>query len=687
MNKRVKVPNYSSISNRLSAIREDNKTIQSSVILTFEFHEELAQTLIKSNLLNVENNVESDDWQLRGDWPAVLFYDPRREPNGLVLPNNFEIHFWKGKEYGCHHSKAYAFIYDDDSAELIISSANFTIQGMFKNRELICDFLLSKDDYQYLPLFKDWLEFLKDNTRERNSTALTQYIQQLNKIIQSCTAPKISYCPRLLISGYEQSDPKSCSGTNGLNSLKKYIQSQGVNDPVKMVIVSPFFDKNQSVINQFINKFPSLVDVYVFSNNWSNALSVESSRLKIHHFCIPDDVSVDEDELLKKFWGGIVDSFQIKKRPLHAKLLLLLDKNGNGVIYVGSANFTRNAWLGKNYELGVVGLFDRSLHSEKKIQSFIEGLFGVKTVKVPSCTTENFKEDPEDANIEFIFPKNLESIKLTGIFSDEGRLTGGRFVFHTIDNTKIDGNFLWNNAEIELSRLSNKQDFFSQILPLSYIEDSLSTSRVMTWKYETQEIAIPFNIDSNFGISAQVHFLVQDALSYLTDRILSNDNPQSYSRRSKAISQKIKEDNNFLSEKDSSVRRDQNTVIYVQNWLKNLAVLENALFDKRKKITTNQLQELPIFFKCISAQIFEQKEITNASACLCTGEIYKLAKKVYEKLKTEESGNQLINDGDWRKSLETLLKNFETATEGINGKTDQNVLQIYKNFVMGGSDE
>lgn len=684
MKKRVKVPDYFSLSNRLSAIREDNKNIQSSLILTFEFHEELAQTLIKSGLLNLENSVESGDWQLRGDWPAVLFYDPRHEPNSLVLPNNFEIHFWKGKEYSYHHGKAYAFTFDDDSAELIIGSANFTIQGMFKNRELLCDFQLSKDDCQYLLLFKDWLAFLKENTRERNSTALTQYMQQLDKIIQSCTFPKISRSPVLLTSGYKQFNFELYSSTKGLDSLQKYVKNQRI-DPIKIVIVSPFFDKNQSVIKQFQSKFSSLADVYVFSNNWPNVLSAELSKLKIHRFYIPDDVSVDEEALLQKFWGGIVDSFQIKKRPLHAKLLLLLDKNGNGAIYVGSANFTRNAWLGKNYELGVVGLFNHNLHSEQKIRSFIENLFGVKTDKILSGTTDNFKEDPEDADLEFIFPKNLESIKLTGTFSSDGRLTGGRFVFHTIDNEKIKGNFSWNDVEIELLRSSNKQDFLSQTFSLADIKDPLSTSREMTWKFETREITIPFNIDSNFGISAQMHFVVQDALSYLTNRLV-NDNPQSYFRNSKVLSQKIREDNNFLPEMSSFVRRDQNAVIYVQNWLKNLAALENALFDK-KKLTINLLQELPIFFKCISAQIFEKKEITNTAACLCTGEIYKLAKKVYEKLKTEDSGNQLTNEEDWKESLETLLKNFEVAVESVKGKTDQSVLQLYKNFVMGGDNE
>lgn len=72
---------------------------------------------------------------------------------------------------------------------------------------------------------------------------------------------------------------------------------------------------------------------------------------------------------------------------------------------------------------------------------------------------------------------------------------------------------------------------------------------------------------------------------------------------------------------------------------------------------------------------------------MCTGEIYKLAKKVYEKLKTEDSGNQLTNEEDWKESLETLLKNFEVAVESVKGKTDQSVLQLYKNFVMGGDNE
>lgn len=687
MNKRVKVPDYSSLSNRLAAIREEDKSILSSVILTFEFHEELAQTLIKSSLLNLENNVESDDWQLRGDWPAALFYDPRREPHGLVLPNNFEINFWKGKECGCHHSKAYAFIFDNDTAELIIGSANFTIQGMFKNRELLCDFQLSKEDSQYLPLFRDWLEFLKEQAFGRKSAALVQYVQQLDKIIQNCPAPEINHCPKLLISGYNQPGSKLNSVVKGLNSLQEYVKNQKISVPVKMVIVSPFFDKNKSVINDFLKKFPSLADVYVFSNNWPNVLSTGLPELKIHQFCIPDDISVDEEVLLKKFWGGIIDSFQIKKRPLHAKLLLLLDKDGNGVIYVGSANFTCNAWLGKNYELGVVGLFAHKLQSERRIQSFIENLFGVKTEKVSNVATGDFTEDPEDDDTEFIFPKNLESINLTGTFSDEGQLMGGRFVFHTIDNTKIDGNFSWNGVEIELSRSSNNQDFLSQPFTLSEIKDPLSTSREMTWKFETKEITIPFNIDSNFGISAQMHFVVQDALSYLAYQVINKENSQSYLKKFKILSQKNSEDNDLPSEENSSVRRDKNTVIYVQKWLKNLATLENALLDEKKHLNFTHLEELPIFFKCISAQIFNQKEITNTAACLCTGEIYKLAKRVYDKIKSSENSGQLTNKEDWEQSLATLLKNFKIAAESVKEKKDEHVLHIYKSFVMGNEHE
>lgn len=686
MSRKMKPP-YSSLSHRLEEIKDEKKRILSAVMLTYEFDSDLLKLLVETSLLDLNGSEDVECLRMEGRLPAVIFYHPKREQKGS-LPNNVELHFWKGEQaFSCHHSKVYAFIFDDMSAELIIGSMNFTRSGLFSNRETFWDFHVSKQRRQDVPIFVQWLDFVKKQliVRAPESPILNSYLDTLTEILK-VEGLKGDICveaPCLIYSGYN----RDC---NGLQLLSQYLDGRLI--PVKLVIVSPFFDNVESrkqVIDNFISEFPEINQVTVFSNNWPNTFSREYSKFKVQRYYVPQKIEQRELELLTEYYGSEIQ-INDYTRELHSKLLMLLDKNGNGVIYAGSANFSNNAWCGKNYELGVASYVSIGINSERKVLNFIQNLLGVRCTNVSSSELQDTEaEDPEEQDLKYFFPSNLESVQLVGINSEAKELQG-EFILKMLKNSSIEGSYSWEGIDLIFHQSDNQKQWRSQRIDLKTINERIGMNRWITWSIDggISTVAIPFNVDSSFRVPSEFGFNVnnENLLEYLTELIYFGNKRESSNFNCSKESSK----GNWQIEDVSFVDRDKNTVVYIQNWLRSLSELELALFVEDEKLNASvPIADLPIYFGCMVRHMAHLTKISDDGRCFCVGEIFLLAKRVYKvaaKQFSIASGSPNFNYL-WSDVFCEIESVFKSCVEKAELNTDSQVLKIYKQFVLRENDE
>ncbi|MDM8088041.1 hypothetical protein QUV44_07525 [Parasutterella secunda] len=684
---RKKGPPYSSLSHRLEEIKDDKKRILSAVMLTYEFDSDLLKLLVETSLLDLNGSEDVECLRMEGQLPAVIFYHPKREQKGS-LPSNVELHFWKGEQaFSCHHSKVYAFIFDDMSAELIIGSMNFTKSGLFSNREIFWDFNVSKHCRQDVPIFVQWLDFVKKQliARAPESPILNSYLDNLTEIIHS-EGLKEDICvgaPCLINSGYN----RDC---NGLQRLSQYTNEQLI--PVKLVVVSPFFDKAEStkqVIDNFISEFPKISQVTVFSNNWPNTFSREYNKLKVQRYYVPQKIEQREIDLLIEYYGSELQ-IDDKMRELHGKLLMLLDEDGNGVIYAGSANFSSNAWCGKNYELGVASYVSMGINSERKILNFVQNLLGVKCINISSSKLQNLEvKDPEEQDLKYFLPPGLESVQLVGINSEAGELQG-EFILKMLKNVSIEGAYSWEGIDLIFHQSDNQNQWRSQRIDLKTINERIGMNRWITWSIDggISTVAIPFNVDSSFRVPSEFGFNVnnENLLEYLTELIYFGNKRESSNFNCSKESSK----GNWQIEDASFVDRDKNTVVYIQNWLRSLSELELALFVEDEKLNASvPIADLPIYFGCMVRHMAHLTKISDDGRCFCVGEIFLLAKRVYKVAAKQFSIASRSPNFNylWSDVFCEIESVFKSCVEKAELNTDSQVLKIYKQFVLRGNDE
>lgn len=274
-----------------------------------------------------------------------------------ALPPFMEIHPWNQPGFGCHHSKAYCII-TDKSVHLVLGSFNLTPDGLFHNREVLEHFCWDKSNVAYPKILRQWTDFVHDmylsRLRDSTASALRAITEELERHCAALPAANIEEEEEcvLLTSGYGQ------SGMDALEILWR--RWYGEIQPQKVLAVSPFFDANPAggcVADELGKRFPGLRTLTVITDETEQSALCQRhfGRFKGALYCIPATLDAQERQEIQKRAAerhtSIVD--QEITRKLHAKILALNGPKG-GLVYIGSANFTRNAWLGKNCELGAV---------------------------------------------------------------------------------------------------------------------------------------------------------------------------------------------------------------------------------------------------------------------------------------------------------------------------------------------
>lgn len=546
-------PRYNSLAQILEDINDDRATrIKAGVILTYEFDPVLAHSLARTELLQLDDDLEDGRLRFAGAFPACLFFDPKRSRNLPNFPGNFEIHFKSKKGYACHHSKAYAFALQDGTFELILGSFNLTESGLFYNRETFVHFTLNDNPSADVSgIFRQWRDFLTEHYRSASdSSGLNEYLALLNKKLDTLKERDSGSSLKLLYSGY---DNTNC----GLDSLKEFCLTQALMEPTRLLVVSPFFDKNEKggkhLLQQFHEEFPSLQSVSVFSSFdvWGKSFFEGFNDANVRCFQIPNKTTEAENAAIDAFHqdskSKLANIGRQFDRSLHAKVLLLLDDNGKGVLYIGSANFSVKAWLGENFELGAVGVCTianaGSLNWDK---TFVEHLLGVKVRQIipcedaPSVPDSGVDNDPSSPQP----PEWLDSILLTtpassesdsrATVGDDGSPLDGQFLFfercgYKLPNlSKIEVRFKFGDLDLPLREkltVKGRHCLAGKVFRLVELKKHLSESRVVTMKPssncsdEQEPVYIPFNIDPVFGCSTEIAVVIkpENGLRFLTD--------------------------------------------------------------------------------------------------------------------------------------------------------------------------
>lgn len=688
MSKKSKIPPYSSLSERLQDIKSSSKRIVSAVVLTYEFDSDLVELLVKTSLLDLNGAEDTECLRMQGSLPAVIFYHPKRDQKG-ALPNNVELHFWKGKQPGtCHHSKVYAFVFDDMSAELIIGSMNFTRSGLFQNREIFWDFEISGNNRTNVQVFRQWGDFVRNELIERapESPTLNSYADVLTEILNSAVdedkeAEEVLPC--LIDSGYR-------TRSNGLARLSQYLKQTPMGEVSRLVIVSPFFDKaerKRQVIDRFLAEFDGIEQVTVFSNNWPNTFSDDREGLDVRRYLVPREIEDAERAILREYYDTEME-FDVGVRELHAKLLMLLDKDGNGVVYAGSANFSMNAWCGRNYELGVAAYVPMGLNTDIKILKYVQNLLGVCCNPVYARVEGAPEvEDPEDQDQTYFFPHALESVQLLGVQS-EGQGLQGMFVLNVLEESLIEGEYSWEGLDLDFHWNDDSGRWESQHIDLKAIQECLGMSRWLTWSDDDDgaPIAIPFNVDASFSVASEFTYVVdsENILDYLTAIIkygVKREVPRKRAPRQSSDTQKAKG-----SKEVSFVDRNDNTVVYIQQWLRSICELEATLFVGSEKLNPLiPVTDFPIYFSCMAKQLAKFKTISEDGRCFCLGELYTLANRFFSIAQKQFSiaGSSSHFNSSCEAVLEEIKTLFMASVKKAEPKTDAKVLSLYKQFVLG----
>ena len=331
------------------------------------------------------------------------------------LPPFMEIHPWNQPGFGCHHSKAYCII-TDTSVHLVLGSFNLTRDGLFHNREVLDHFCWTENEGAHPDLLQEWTSFVRgvylSRLRDSTASALLAVVEELErrcKKLSTATEAAQEECA-LLTSGYAQ------SGLDALENLWR--RWYGEEQPHSVLAVSPFFDTQPvkgCVADELSKRFPGLCALTIVTDETEQPALCQRhfGALNGAYYRIPASLEVAETQEIQRRaaerHAAIID--QVITRKLHAKILVLTGHQG-GLVYLGSANFTRNAWLGKNCELGVAWRCGADATPQADILAHLHGEQKNRHAELPKERPLRAGMDDEPALWHDLYPRGIAHVVL-----------------------------------------------------------------------------------------------------------------------------------------------------------------------------------------------------------------------------------------------------------------------------------
>lgn len=355
--------NFSDVFSAVLA-QADEDPIEHLIVLTFEFDEQQLLNLVQQHALEEEKDPARNGLQVLLAIRPVVFYDARKTKPFSRLPQFLELHPCKTAGFSCHHSKAYCIV-TRKRIRLVVGSFNLTYTGLFRNREVLQEWTWHSPASSDSHILIEWIEFLRlhymTEAQASSQSALAAALTTLDARVATWMIPQSpsNLSSHLLASGYGE--------PSGLDQLverwKTWFPDQS---PESLLAVSPFFDQSiapDCLSEQIAKRFPKLSHLEIVTDaanmaNLSRAhFGKQFARHKLALRLIPETISEDERARIERQGGGSTKDLMLN-RALHAKVLLLATTDGHGIAYLGSANFSRKAWLGDNRELGFIERID-----------------------------------------------------------------------------------------------------------------------------------------------------------------------------------------------------------------------------------------------------------------------------------------------------------------------------------------
>ena len=374
-----------SLAQIVEAIRTDlgEGSILHLLALTYEFDPEQLVNFLFTRPLFASSRLLKPDMAEIGRIRPVVFYDAVKSRDTAALPPLLELHPWQSRAFGCHHSKAYLVV-TERAVHLVLGSFNLTVQGLASNREVLGHFCWKAGDAagsSALDLLVGFIAFLSSclgrHVHDSEASALESIVACLRRRLEELAGQDAGENRReaLVWSGYG-------AGQTGLERLRGLWDAWlPGREPDMLFAVSPFFDQNAKdpLARRFLERFPSLKRlVLATGDNFLPTLSKAhfSGFAEKALYAVPLKVGEGERRRIAEEAseeGSFLADDALLFRRLHAKVLMLASGD-EGLVYAGSANFSCNAWTGRNQELGFAAM---TASARRDREAILAGLFAV----------------------------------------------------------------------------------------------------------------------------------------------------------------------------------------------------------------------------------------------------------------------------------------------------------------------
>ena len=472
--------NFSDVFSAAVALEEDDP-IEHLIVLTFEFDEQQLLNLVQHRALEEQRDPTRSGLKLLSTIRPVVFYDARKTKPFGRLPQFLELHPCKTAGFSCHHSKAYCIV-TRKTIRLVVGSFNLTYTGLFRNREVLQDWTWQSAESADTHILIEWMAFLRQHylteAQASSRSALAAALATLDARVNAWGTP--TFRPdahsHLLASGYGE--------RSGLELLVERWNAWFPNQaPTSLTAVSPFFDENPAphcFADQISSRFPTLsrLEIVTDSANQANLSQAHFGK----HFAqaqsalrlIPGTISADERARIERRGGNSTKDLMLE-RALHAKVLLLATADGAGIAYLGSANFSRKAWLGDNRELGFIERIDNVPALREVVLRALSVEPGNHFNELPDLPPESPpKPDTEEIVEDSLFPGFIDFVVLAPLPDSDCC----EFTVHGTQLERIvEYDIHW--ADLRL----NFADGVSQDIPIGQFRNTLLGGRTLEFRH------------------------------------------------------------------------------------------------------------------------------------------------------------------------------------------------------------
>lgn len=644
----------------------EKQQIEFFLIITYEFDPEQFFNIIDfGNELPFMEKINAIQ-QIR---PIVIF-DAQNASADMPHAKWFES-YTQNKNFSCHHSKAYCIVTQNNEVHLILGSANFTSQGLFQNREVLEYFKWDARHTKDINILHEWTDFLKlyglyHSGSEQEKSQFSLFCSRL----EACcgTSPSSRNNRSFLIhSGYTE---------NGLKKLQAICRSLRFN-PTSLYVVSPFFDTNpaDNICTRFAAAFSELKHIHVCTdeNNYANIGPRHFNKIsKQHFYIIPSTVSQKEYNYLSGKNERSVNQNNLT-RALHAKILILSDGK-TGLCYIGSANFTRNAWLGKNNELGIAKIIQNADTVWK--ETILPNLYAHPADRASIQFSSSVQDKDETDKVHDSYPDFIDYIELKlkkhiqkNASASEWITDSDSMYFRIHINTEKlpnrksihDYKITWKNQQITFDKKGSCMQ--SRDVPGKIWRDLLpSDSCVLCFEKDDSTYFIPFSYDKQLFCQQELIF-PKESNEFLSSLVRTGKRTSSAGSETNGAADREKE--NYPAEEYKEFRKS-NPIIEMQQYLKLFGEYESSVLStlNQKNISKSaiykELEKLTELGRIIADEYLRQNKFSKEETLFKLGEIYYFIKNQ----KQFSRDNSLSN-------LKKLIEQIEPAENA------------YKNFIFG----